>query len=586
MDCNGVFHRTSEHMCYPLNVDELIINIKTGYDVEKVYIWYGDPYEYGIMGGEAKWKGKKQYIPFKKNLATQIWWTTTLTPEFKRCKYYFELHTKSGEIWYYFEDGLLSQEEMERDKKILQCFFMPWMNIIDIQATPDWVNETIWYQIFPDRFYNDKNPLKTTPWREEGKVTNKEIFGGNISGIQKKLDYLQDLGITGIYFTPLMEAESIHKYDTTDYTKIDPCFGSNEEFKELVNQAHEKGIKIMIDAVFNHSGRKFKPWLDVIERGHDSKYKDWFMINDWDQVSKRGDTKDGRFYTFAFTDQMPKLNTNNDEVIEYFCKICEFWITEFNIDAIRFDVGNEISHTFLRKLKQRVRKLKPDIYLLGEIWHNAINWLTGEEYDSVMNYPLSTSLSDFFLDDKLTKEDLEHKINRCYTMYMQQTNNVLFNLLDSHDTQRLINICKGNLGQALQQLAILFTMPGSPCIYYGTEVFLEGSYDPDCRRCMPWNKIENLTEYQMRISKVKELIELRKSYKAARSLHYHFQNNYANSRCVEYIRLDENVPNLKIVLNCSKEIVNIVHTDKVLFENGFIDGQLKSDGVVIFKLEK
>lgn len=582
MDFNGVFHRTSEHMCYPLNVNELVINIKTGYDVDKVYIWHGDPYEYGIMGGSAKWKGTKAEIPFKKDLDTQVWWTTTITPPFKRCKYYFELHSKD-EIWYYFEDGIISKEQLDRNKKTLQYFIMPWMNIIDIQTTPNWVNDTVWYQIFPDRFYKYRDDSTAVPWREDGPVKNEERFGGDILGITSKLSYLQDLGITGIYFTPMMEAESTHKYDTTDYTKIDPSFGSNRDFKKLVAAAHEKGIKIMVDAVFNHSGRKFKPWLDVMKNGDASKYKDWFMVNNWDEVSKRGDTRDGRFYSFAFTDGMPKLNTNNDEVIEYFCQICELWIQEFDIDAIRFDVGNEVSHAFLRKIRQRTHALKPEIYLLGEIWHNAINWLQGDEYDSVMNYPMTSSVSDFFMDEKLTNQTLKHKINRCYTMYMQQTNNVLFNLIDSHDTQRLINLCNGNIDQALQQLAILFTMPGSPCIYYGTEVFLEGKHDPDCRRCMPWEKIET-PQYQSRIEKVKQLIHIRKTENASKSLHYHFTNSFPNPRCVEYIKLEHDREDLRIILNCSTEDLTLDIVGKILYENKLQGSVLKPDGVVILKL--
>ena len=174
-----------------------------------------------------------------------------------------------------------------------------------------------------------------------------------------------------------MEAESNHKYDTTDYTKIDPAFGDEETMKALCREAHEKGIRIMVDAVFNHCGRKFAPWMDVLEHGKDSRYADWFMIEDWEQIGKRADTRDRRFYSFAFTDAMPKLNTNNEEVIEYFCEICEDWIRKFDIDGIRFDVGNEVSHRFLKRIREHLKVVKPDLYLLGEIWHDASQWLQG-----------------------------------------------------------------------------------------------------------------------------------------------------------------------------------------------------------------
>ena len=140
-------------MSYPLNEDELIVNLKTGYDVERVFLHHGDPYEAGIMGGGEKWTGKREEIVFKKRLRNQLWWTTTLRPEYKRCKYYFELHTKD-EVWYYFEDGFLTPEQVQMEGRMLQCFIVPWMNPADVNRTPDWVNETVWYQIFPDRFCN------------------------------------------------------------------------------------------------------------------------------------------------------------------------------------------------------------------------------------------------------------------------------------------------------------------------------------------------------------------------------------------------------------------------------------------------
>ena len=178
------------------------------------------------------------------------------------------------------------------------------------------------------------------------------------------------------------------------------------------------------------------------------------------------------FYSFAFTDVMPKLNTNNEEVIEYFCKVCEDWIRKFDIDGIRFDVGNEVSHRFLKWIREHLKVVKPDLYLLGEIWHDASQWLQGDEYDSVMNYPLLSGIHDFFFDKTMKKEEFEYMVNRCYTMYMQQNNDVLFNLLDSHGTERLMNRFH-DLDKFYQQLAILFTLPGSPCIYYGTEIAME-----------------------------------------------------------------------------------------------------------------
>ena len=583
MEFAGVYHKTSEQMSYPCNERELIINLKTGYDVKRVFLHQGDPFEAGILGGNEKWVGKREEICYKKRLKHQIWWTTTLVPPYKRCKYYFELHTDK-EVWYYFEDGFLKEEQLHMEGRMLQCFIVPWMNQADINVTPDWVNDTVWYQIFPDRFCNgtpEKNGEDILPWRT-GPVTNQERFGGNLAGIRKRLSYLKELGINGIYLNPIMEAESNHKYDTRDYTKIDPYFGDNEEFALLVKEAHELGIRIMVDAVFNHCGRRFAQWLDVEEKGEKSEFADWFMIHDWNALKKQGDTRDGRFYSFAFNEYMPKLNTNNEEVIRYFSDICESWIRDFDIDGIRFDVGNEVSHRFLKRVRERVKSLKPDIYLLGEIWHDASQWLMGDEYDSVMNYPLMSGIHDFFLDKESTKEDFEYMVNRCYTMYMQQCNNVLFNLLDSHDTERLMNRLK-NLNVFYQQLAVLFTMPGSPCIYYGTEIAMEGGHDPDCRRCMPWDEMDS-EENRKCLEEMKKLISLRKTEKTFKSLYFHFPDTYREKRCVEYIKLDDAGNKIQVVLNCTKDSVDALDGGEILFARGYKNGKLAPDGTLIRRI--
>ena len=583
MEFTGVYHKTSEQMSYPLDEDRLVINLKTGYDVKQVFIHHGDPFDAGILGGSEKWTGKREEIVYKKRLPHQLWWTTTLTPPYKRCKYYFELHTED-EVWYYFEDGFLTEEQVNMEGRLLQYFIVPWMNPADVNRTPAWVNDTVWYQIFPDRFCcggTGKNDPDVLPW-QTGKVTNREKYGGDLEGIRQKLPYLQDLGITGIYLNPIMEAETNHKYDTKDYTKIDPSFGDDGTMKRLVSEAHERGIRIMLDAVFNHCGRKFAPWLDVQEKGRESEYADWFMVQDWDEIGKQGDTRDGRFYSFAFADWMPKLNTNNDEVIDYFCKVCEGWIRKYDIDGIRFDVGNEVSHRFLKRMREHLKKIKPDIYLLGEIWHDASQWLAGDEYDSVMNYPLMSGIHDFFLDQTMGKEEFEYMVNCCYTMYMQQNNNVLFNLLDSHDTERLMSRFH-DLDKFYQQLAVLFTLPGSPCIYYGTEIAMEGGFDPDCRRCMPWDEI-GTEENQRRIGQMKTLIRLRKNEETFRSLHFHFPDRIENRRCVEYIKLDEAGRKIEVLLNCSDETVKAGGTGEVLFARNYQNGILEKNGTLIRRI--
>lgn len=584
MNLGEIFHRTTDNYCYPLNADELVINIRTGYDIEKISIIYGDPFESGILGGNWRFHGETREIHSSKKLSHHILWTIMLKPAFKRCKYYFYLQTKE-EGYYYLEDGFYTEDELYQEEHVLQCFTFPWMNAADINVTPNWVKDTVWYQIFPERFCNgdsSNDPANVQPWKSRP-VTMEEYYGGDLKGIHSKLDYLFSLGINGIYLTPVFESPSSHKYNITDFKKIDPHFGTNEDMKHLVQSAHQKGLRIMLDGVFNHCGTDFFPWTDVLKNGLESPYFSWFMINTWPFKEAGGSPKDGEFYSFAFTPHMPKLNTNNSKVIEYFVGIVEFWIREFDIDGLRIDVANEISHLFCKELRKKVKALKPDFYLLGEIWHDSISWLQGDEFDAVMNYPLSVSIHNFWLNKDKTKTDFEHSINANYAMYMQQTNDVNFNLLDSHDTNRLIHKVSGDMDIFYQQLTILFTMPGTPCIYYGSEIAMEGSYDPDCRRCMPWDDIE-AGQYDMEMAHMKALIQLYRNEDAFRSNELCFLNEIDIPRVIEYTKASDG-KRIKIILNCSDEPILKIHPANILYARKFSPYLLSPKGILIYRMD-
>lgn len=585
MNHAAVFHHAGGHYCYPKNQNELIINLKTGYEVERVWLVSGDPFDAGIAGGAEKWTGTTEEIFFKKDLKDQRWWTTTVKPPYKRLKYYFILKAE-GKNYYYFENGFLTKEQIEEEGRMLQYFNCPWMNESDISCTPEWVQHTVWYQIFPERFCNG-NPKRNRPdtksW-ECRPVTNREFFGGDLEGIISKLDYLKNLGITGIYLTPIFKSPSAHKYDTTDYYQIDETFGDRRVFKLLVEQAHRHGIRVMIDMVFNHCGSQFSRWCDVVEKGPESPYYDWFMVNQWPFPKEEKSTRDKRFYSFAFMAGMPKFNTNNPEVVEYLNDVCTYWVNEFDVDGLRFDVGNEVSHTFLRTLRTRLKKLKPDIYLLGEIWHDASAWLDGTQYDAVMNYPLTESINDFWLNDHMTRQDFAYMINRSYTMYREQNNQVLFNLLDSHDTNRLFTRTGENMDAFLQQLTVLFTMPGSPCIYYGTEIAMPGGHDPDCRRCMPWDKIEN-GDYELSMKMVRSLIHIRKNYSCCISPYFHFPAVDYDPRVIVYEKLSGFGGKNVIILNCSEETIR-VDRENMIFSWKCRDGVMEPGGIAITYTDK
>lgn len=581
MNLAAIFHQSTDNFCYPLDTDRLVINLLTDYDVERVFLHWSDPFDSDHFDRPWSWCGKREEIVVQKHLPHHRWWSAVVEPRYKRCAYFFELHA-NGEIYYYLEDGFHKEENFSFSGTPLLFFIFAWMNRADIAYTPEWVQDTIWYQIFPERFCNGdptRNPEGVRPW-QKGPVRNSEFYGGDLRGIIKKLDYLQKLGVTGLYFTPIFASTTSHKYNTTDYLRIDPAFGDEATLRELVETAHQKGIRIMLDGVFNHCGHEFPQWQDVLQHGPQSPYFDWFMVNQWPFDATDHSTKDGKFYSFAYAAFMPKLNTNNPAVIDYLVGICEYWVRNFGIDGLRLDVADEVSHQFCRTLRQRMKQLNPDLYILGEIWHNSMPWLRGDEFDSVMNYPLKNAIAQFWLDKSQTAIDFEHAVNACYTTYPQQINRVLFNLLDSHDTDRLITRT-GSLDVFYQQLAVLYTMPGCPCVYYGTEIALEGGPDPDCRRCMPWDDIE-AGLYDDRIELLHTLMHLRKTEPLFKAETLCFPDEPSSGRVITYYKKASEAQ-LEIILNAEQESISIDGSGTVLFARLLENGKLASGGVLIRK---
>lgn len=587
MNLAAIYHRSQDNYCYCLDEDNIVISLKTGYDVKKVTLYYLDPFKFGILGGNNTLSGDALEMTEVKRLKEHLYWSATVSPKYKRLVYYFSFEN-DDEKYYMYEDRFLTPDEFKKFNQRQQVFTFPWMNPVDIFKTPDWVNDTIWYQIFVERFCNGKpelSPNNAKPWGSPNKPVHfRDYYGGDIPGITKKMTYLKELGVTGLYLTPVCKAKSNHKYDTTSFTKIDPHFGNDEDMALMVKTAHKNGIRIMMDGVFNHTGELFRPWQDVLKKGPDSKYYDWFLINKWPFNSFGSNSKSGKYYTFGFFDDMPKLNTNNPKVIRYILKVLTSWVKKYDIDGIRLDVAGEISHKLCKEIRLTLKALKPDFYILGELWHDSTPWLRGDEYDSVMNYPYTDSLNDFWVDENKTFEDFEYSINRCFTMYPLQVNKVLFNLLDSHDTIRLITKLK-SISKFYQQLTALFTMPGTVCIYYGTEIALEGSYDPDCRRCMPWDLIEK-GQYYDRINTMKNLIALRKNHPALRSNNYDFVKISNEPRIISYVRTDDKGNKIMVVLNCSKNEFRIdIPKDKILFSNLYKNSVVKPDGVLVYAVK-
>lgn len=384
-----------------------------------------------------------------------------------------------------------NKENLEADGSY---FRVPYFHLIDMDKTPEWVKHTVWYQIFPERFANgDKSndPANTKPWNPEDHPGREDFYGGDLQGVLDHLDYLKKLGVNGLYFCPVFKASSNHKYDTVDYLEIDPAFGDKDLFAKVVNEAHKRGMKVMLDAVFNHIGKNSMQWQDVVENGPKSRYADWFHINSYPVEPYCDPTKGKKeppYETFAFEPTMPKLNTANPEVQDYLLEIATYWVKYFDIDAWRLDVANEVDHHFWKKFHKALVTIKPDFYIVGEIWHSARPWLNGDEFSGVMNYPFTLQVEDHFFSHKMSAKKLVEHLNDQLMMYRDATNQAMLNTLDSHDTARILTVANNNQDLALQAMAFIFTQTGSPCIYYGDEMGMTGGNDPDCRKPMDWSK--------------------------------------------------------------------------------------------------
>ena len=585
MDFGRIYHRCAYTDCYALNENEIVVNLRTGKDVSAVQIIHDDPFAGGATG-HMPWNGKPDAMTPAWELEHNIIWTITLRPKFKREQYYFSV-SDGVETYFMFEDGFYTPEDAFKPTRMKQYFKFPWLNAADVFTPPAWVNDTVWYQIMPDRFRRGSDSPKRfmlRKWSDHKHIHFWDTFGGDLKGITEKLEYIRDLGITGIYMTPIFLASTNHKYNTTSYETIDPDFGTEEDLVALVDKAHSLGIRVMLDAVFNHSGTDFAPWKDVVKHGKDSPYWDWFFVNKWPLPFAKlpRKTEDGSFYSFAFTSMMPKLNTNNPEVIAYFLERSKNWIEKWNIDGIRFDVGNEVSHRFLKELNRGLKAVKPDIFLLGEIWHDSSQWLQGDEYDSVMNYPFMESLHNFWLDDQTSRE-LMYSMNRCYTLYSKQVNDVIFNFLDTHDTMRAPTRC-GNQDTFWQQLAFLMTMPGSACIYYGTEIAMEGGDDPDNRRPMPWDKVE-AGKCDDELQNAKAIIALRKAYPQLRRGEVVWHPDDRNPRLIHFSRVDAGEKAISVYLNAQTTPVSVACPGRTLYSRKCSGGELLPGGIAIILRE-
>jgi neopullulanase len=435
--------------------------------------------------------------------------------------------------------------------------------------TPEWVKDAVFYQIFPDRFAWSPwvgKPSNLEPW--DSPPTRLGFKGGDLLGLAEKLEYLQDLGVTAIYLNPIFTSTANHRYHTFDYATVDPILGGNAALRELLDQAHARQMRVVLDGVFNHASRGFYQFNHTLENGAASPYLDWFFFDQVRLKSGRslnayGDAKHPGYTAWWNLAALPKLNTRTPAVREFIFDVAARWI-DFGIDGWRLDVPEEINDdSFWQEFRRRVKKADPEAYIVGEIWGDARRWLQGDQFDAVMNYLFTVAVLGYFITDPdlslirkaggyrtftpMDQPQFTEAIESLLRMYNPEVTQVQLNLLDSHDTPRFLSCARGDESALRLAALFLFTYPGAPCIYYGDEIGMTGREDPDCRRTFPWEERrwnQGIREY------FKRCIALRRSHPALRR--GSFEALLSRDGVFAYARR-EGGRQIVVVLNISRE---------------------------------
>lgn len=376
-------------------------------------------------------------------------------------------------------------------------------------STPDWVADAIFYQIFPERFANGDpalDPEGVEPWGAE--PTRDNFFGGDLKGITDRLDHIEAVGANAIYLTPIFEADTNHRYDAKDYFRIDHRLGDLDAFRNFLSAAHDRGIRVVLDAVLNHCGDGHWAFRDVVEKEQDSEYVNWYYVEDFPiqphpQPNYR--TCSGCYY-------LPKWNAHNPEVREHHYKVARYWI-EQGIDGWRLDVPYFINDNFWRGFRKVVKGIDPDLYIVAEEWRAPEQWLHGDLADGTMNYTLRDLVLGFTADGTTAAADYAAGMNDLRNRITEAARPAMLNLLGSHDTERVLTRHAENLASTKLAYALLLTAEGAPMLYYGDEVGMVGETDPACRGTMPWDQGEWNTEL---LDWVKRLASLRQELEPLR----------------------------------------------------------------------
>ena len=478
MNKYAIQHIPDSEYAYPLNENTLRLVLKTakGEKFKEVSVLWNNKYDFA----------KRRNFTRMRLLchdAMYDYHVCDLTSTDARFAYVFLLTLQSDEEYYYSEEGVTSEYDFKHG--YYTFFQFPFINETDVIKVVPWARDAVVYQIFIDRFKRGDSGKDDTyitqAWEQVPGA--KDFAGGDLKGIIDKLDTIQDMGFNTLYLTPVFRSPSNHKYNVTDYAKVDPMFGKNADMYALLEAVHARGMHVILDTVFNHCDESNPLFMDVKEKGRASEFYDWFIVHG--DFPEKYDTRTCNYEIFADCPYMPKWNTSNPKVREYLIQIALTYLA-WGVDGLRLDVADEVSHVLWRELKAAAKEKYPHALLIGEVWHENGMYLSGDEFDGVMNYKLQKVFADYFAGDLLSAQEAAERINRVIMCHRRQTNVMMLNFLDNHDTPRFLRLCGENEENLRAALVALYFSAGIPCVLYGTELPLTGDGDPDCRRTYDW----------------------------------------------------------------------------------------------------
>lgn len=489
-------------------------------------------------------------------------------------RYFFELTDYNGKTVYYgnYEYGDTVIESID---KMFDC--PQNMREEEQFQVPKWAENAVVYQIFPSRFASSKEQDDSLWYKVP--MGHWEDLHGDLQGIIAHLPHMKELGVDVLYLNPIFYSDSSHKYDTIDYKIIDPSFGTEDDLKQLVEQAHQMGMKVILDGVFNHTSPKFFAFADIEKNQEKSQYLDWYFIEKFPLFEQQG--KKANFKTFGYYGGMPKLNLRNPKVEEYIFDVAVYWIEKCGIDGWRLDVGDEVGHRFWKRFREKIKMVKEDALIIGEVWHPAYDYLEGDEWDTVMNYHFFLTVKDFVADGTISATKFIERMDFMRGTVHSSVYPLLWNLIDSHDTARFLHICGENKEKFKLAVAMQLLTTGMPMIYYGDEYGMTGGDGSDCRRGMVWKKqYQDLAIYEW----YQKLIALRKRIPALTEGKTTCKQAVDNQGLVIYEKAKEDGEKVCVIFHNSEKEESMPERIGQLEEvsGQVFDGKLKAYQTLVF----